>query len=182
MIARIAEKERDGARPNDDRNDEQLDPGRALEIRQQNGVETVRRRAREDRHALFARGRQETREVERHADADDAVARRTGPPRVAPLGDVGVDDEERRKIEILAREIEHQIEERVAVLGRLELLLGSLEMQRPSAASRRSRGGDDVTLQELRPRALVVGVRLRDDGGFRRRVALDGRRRRALGR
>ena len=39
-----------------------------------NGVETIGRRAREDRHPLLARGRQEARQIERHADADDPVA------------------------------------------------------------------------------------------------------------
>ena len=86
-----------------------------------------------ERRLLLARRREDARQVERHADARDLVARGAVAERVAALGDLAVHDEDRRVVEVLARELEQQIEDRVA-LGRL-LELGARDVDRDRAAT-----------------------------------------------
>ena len=104
--------------------------------------------------------------------SDDALARRAVAERVAPFGDFTVGDEERGVVEELAREVEEQIEQRLAIVRLFELFVRGVRRERAAMARHRTHR----VARRLHERRLRLGPFA--GRSTRRRGHLDRRRRR----
>src|SRR5580692_6254331 len=102
-----------GARADDEGYDDDLGVPRPLQVAQELRVEAVGHARADDEPALVTGAREEARQVEGHADARDALARRTAAEAVAPFGDIPLHEKQGGILEELPRKIEEQREQRV---------------------------------------------------------------------
>ncbi len=132
-IAAIAEQQRNGARLHDERNDGHFGVARALQVGAEHGIESIGRCLGDDGRPLLARLGEEAWQIEWHADSDEPVAGSAGAEGVAPFRDVAMHEKERRIVEELAREIEEEVEQYVAVGRFIGFAPACLECQRSAA-------------------------------------------------
>ena len=153
-VTAVAEQHRDDARADHHRQHHARRLAAAPEVGHEHGIEAFRRRHALQHRLRLARFRKDARQVERHADAGHLVARGAVAERVASLGSLTVDDEHRGVIEVLARELEKQIEDGVA-LGRLfELGACNVDGDRAAAPAQRAHRGK-LGLAHERPRTAA---------------------------
>jgi hypothetical protein len=114
-VGAVANEERHGALANDDRNDRHLGVSRSLKVCEKDRIEARGCADADDRHASFARVRQQAREVERHADAENALSRGAAAEAVSALGDVAMHEKERGVLEKLPRKVERKPEQAIAI-------------------------------------------------------------------
>ena len=182
VVAAVAVQERHGSLSHDDGDDEHFAARRSLHVAEEHRVDPVF--GRNDAHGGggVARRGQDALEIERHADPLHLVARRSVAERFAPLGDVGLHDEERGVVEVLAGIVEEQIEDGVARrrLGELRhRLLGDHRAATPAwralaggrALNQRCRSvlRDDVRRGGEAELRLLTRARARGGGACRER-------------
>jgi hypothetical protein len=148
-LGAVTHQECHRSRAHNHRHDRNLHVARPLEVPEQDHVEPAFDGTPNDRTALLAGARQEARKIERNADAQHALSRSTASERVPPLRYVPLHEEKRRVVEELAREVEEQVQQRVAIVRLFPLASEGFERQRAASTTTRTKVGSDVALEQL---------------------------------
>ena len=176
-FAIVAEEKRHEAPPNDDRDHDDSGTARALEIVKQHRVESRRVGDGKDRQEERAGRREDRRRVERDAQARHCVSRSPFSRRVAALGQISVDHEDRGELEELSRELENEVEDGVARVRLVHFFLRDRKRKRTTSPLADAAVGAGVARDERcrEPGGSDGRQRVGRGGGHRGRGRLRGR-------